>query len=263
MNKEEWDIMCEEVVKQMLEHIKPFTTPISKAIENDYGEHLGSGSFISDSEKKYLITNEHVAKELETSSLAHQFFESDCVVRIVNPICAEEYPKDVAVTEISDAAWKACEHQSETIPLERFSDKHKPVKGELLFIIGYSGDRASFHFGTLNSPGTPYLTQEVDFPTDIGDANYHFAIHYKPDLATSIDGSTRCLPKPPGMSGSLIWNTRFVEYLHQQKEWSPKHAIITGIIWGWPTSDACLLATKAEHMNINELVQSASMSSNK
>ncbi|MDD1634852.1 MAG: hypothetical protein LUQ06_00770, partial [Methylococcaceae bacterium] len=169
----------------------------------------------------YLITNEHVAKELESSSLAHQFYNSECVARIMNPMYTVKYPIDLALSMIAEEAWSICNHESKAIPLSRFSTKHQPVKGEMLFMLGYSDERSGFHFGTLISAGTPYLTQEIDFPKNIGDSNYHFAIHYKPDLAISIDGNARGLPKPPGMSGSLVWNTRFVEHLQQGKAWSP------------------------------------------
>lgn len=232
MTREEWDRMCEDVVKKMLEHVKSYTTPISKVIRNDYGEHWGSGSFVSHNGSRYLITNEHVAKELGSYPLAHQFYDAECVVRITKPMCAKEYPIDLALSRIPDEVWSICNHKSEPISLDRFSVKHDPVKGELLFMVGYSGDRACFYFGTPNSPGTLYLTQEVDFPTDIGDSSYHFAIHYKPDLVSSIDGSTRGLPKPPGMSGSLVWNTRFMEFLQQERVWSPDHSQVTGIVWG-------------------------------
>lgn len=257
MTRDEWDNHCAQVVNEMLEHVKQFSTPISKIIENDYGEHLGSGSFITDGESIYLITNEHVAKELNSISLAHQFHDSDCVVRVMNPFCAKKYPIDVALTKIKEEAWNSCQHHSKPISISRFSQKHDPVDGELMFMIGYSGERSGFHFGTLFSPGTPYLTQAVDFPNDIGENEYHFSIHYKPDLATSIDGSTRGLPKPPGMSGSLVWNTRFVECMQKQEAWIPERSCITGIVWGWPSSDASLLATRVEHLIIQDLLEAA------
>ncbi|PKQ74028.1 trypsin-like peptidase domain-containing protein [Aeromonas sobria] len=257
MNQEEWNNMCKDVVEKMTLHVKPFASPISKVVSSEHGEHLGSGSFISCDSSKYIITNEHVAKGLESTSLAHQFLDSDSIVRIVNPICAKEYPLDVAVSKISDCAWAACQHSAQGIPLSRFANKHQPVNAELLFMIGYSGDRAGFYFGNFISRGTPYLTQEADFPSNIGNENYHFSIHYKPDLASVVDGSSGGLPKPPGMSGSLVWNTRFVEMSQAGKEWSPEDAQVTGLIWGWPSSDACLLATKVEHLSIQDLIDTA------
>ena len=193
MKREEWDGLCAQVVNEMLEYVKPFSTPISKVIEKDYGEHLGSGSFLTDGENIYLITNEHVARVLNSTSLAHQFFGSDSVVRIMNPFCVKEYPVDVAITKIKDEAWNTCQHRARAIPINTFSEKHDPVDGELMFMVGYSDERAGFHFGTLFSRGTPYLTQSVNFPNQLGDINFHYSIHYKPDLAVSVDGSTRRL----------------------------------------------------------------------
>lgn len=257
MTQKEWDDLCAQVVNEMLEYTKPFSTPISKVLESDYGEHLGSGSFLSDGESIYLVTNEHVAKELNTISLAHQFFGSDEVVRIMNPFCAKEYPVDVALTKIKDEAWNVCQHRTRPIPVNRFSEKHEPTDGELMFMIGYSGERSDFHFGTLFSPGTPYLTQAVDFPEELGDIRFHFSIHYKPDLAVRVNGSTRGLPLPPGMSGSFVWNTRFVETIQKNETWSPENSCVTGIVWGWPSSDAILLATRVEHMMLSDLLVAA------
>ena len=253
MDISQWNFLGNNVVKQMLEHVKHFATPISKVIADDYGEHLGSGSFVEIEGSKYLITNEHVGKKVQFTPLAHQFFNSDSVVRLTTAIVTQNYPVDVALTKIEERAWNICNHDAQAIPAHRFATEHQPVMGELLFLIGYSGERAAFYFGSLISPGTPYLTQEIEFPEDIGDSNFHFAIHYKPDLATSVDGSYRGLPKPPGMSGSLVWNTRFVEHYQAGKSWIPEDAQVSGIIWGWPSSAACLLATKVEHLNIDDL----------
>jgi hypothetical protein len=255
MNEEEWNRMCLTVTENMSDYIKPYITPISRVIEVDYGTHEGSGSFISSSNETFIVTNEHVAKALKENSLAHQFFDSDCVAKILNPFAVSEYPIDLAVSKISDKAWTICDHKSQAIPKDKFSSKHSPVENEVLFMAGYSGDRSSFHFGTLVSNATPYLSKETAMPEDYGDSNYHFAIHYNPDLATSVDGSPRGLPRPPGFSGSLIWNTRAVELYLRGEEWSPKDARVTGIVWGWPSSDACLLATKVEHLNIDELMR--------
>jgi hypothetical protein len=175
----------------------------------------------------------------------------------MNPFCAKEYPADVALTKIKDEAWNACQHHARPIPINHFSEKHNPVEGELMFMIGYSDERSDFHFGTLFLPGTPYLTQSVDFPKEFGDIKFHFSIYYKPDLAVSVDSSARGLPKPPGMSGSLVWNTRFLETIQKGETWSPKKSCVTGIVWGWPSSDASLLATRVEHMMLSDLIGKA------
>lgn len=148
-------------------------------------------------------------------------------------------------------------HEAKAIPVKRFASTHHPRRGELLFFIGYSGDRSGFCFGSLIAPGTPCSGQEVEFPSGIGDPRFHFAIGYRRDLAVSVDGSSRGLPTPPGFGGSLVWNSRFVECVEKNKEWSPEEAQVTGIVWGWPSSDACLLATRVEHLNLLAMCSAA------
>ena len=222
ISESEWNKITINVTKLMAKHIQQFVTPISKVFIDEvnrmeYGEHHGSGSFVEINGSKFLITNEHVAREISSNSLAHQFYNSNCVIRITNEFHVIKYPTDVAITKIDDNAWNICKHDSNTIPLNRFMLKHKPVKGELLFIIGYSGARSRFVFNTLVNPGTPYLTQEKKYLKDYNEYAYHFAIHYEPEKAIKIEDNSRELPAPPGLSGSLVWNTRFVEHSLKQK----------------------------------------------
>jgi hypothetical protein len=50
------------------------------------------------------------------------------------------------------------------------------------------------------------------------------------------------------MSGSLVWNTRIVEFADRDEIWTPGVARLTGILWGWDTSDCFLFATRIEHV---------------
>lgn len=253
MNSEEWDTITIKVLSELRDHLQYFVTPISKVIEEDYGRHHGSGSYFRTDGSIFLITNEHVGKALEKGSLAHQFVNSDQVVRLTNQIVAERYPIDVAISKIKPSIWNKYHKDSKAIPINKFATKHDPVQGELLFIIGYSGDRSKFYYGTLLTNGVPYVTQETVFPYDIGDPTFHFALDYKPDRAIYADNNAPVLPTPPGFSGSLVWNSRYVECLKDKREWSPQEACVTGIIWGWPSSDACLLATKVEYLKLKDM----------
>jgi hypothetical protein len=90
--------------------------------------------------------------------------------------------------------------------------------------------------------------REVPLPTDDRfNARFHFAIDYKPDLATNVVGS-HSLPCPPGMSGSAVWNTGFVESRMAGESWTPESARITGIVWAWPSSSGCIVATRSEYV---------------
>ncbi|MFP5336964.1 MAG: hypothetical protein ACLGIW_00455 [Gammaproteobacteria bacterium] len=245
MTQQDWDQLCKETTNAMCEHIKPFVTPLSSEIEKDVGKLEGSGSYLDWNDVRWAITNEHVARIANTRPLNHQLFGSDLVFRIRQEFRVDVFPLDIGAAITDSGAWQATTHVAQAIPESRLANKHNPVEGEMLFLVGFPGQRSTFLFESLISPGTPYLTQEHPLPAEF-DPNFHFALHWNPELARSVDGSTRGLPLPPGLSGSLVWNTRRVE-LAQGKEWSPTDAVVTGIVWGW-NSDSCLLATRVEHI---------------
>jgi hypothetical protein len=248
-----WNAACFAVNQAMADHVKAFVTPISKVLADDYGELVGTGSYIEILNAPYIITNEHVAQVLNQCSIAHQFSGSDNVMRCLNPMVARTAPVDVAIARIEDRVWRSCDHRAALIPLGRFAARHSPVEGELLFMAGYSGTRSTFLFNTLVSRGTPYLTQEIPISPDYGIPEYHFAIHYLPDRAISPAQRPEGLPAPPGFSGSLVWNTRFVERKQAGLDWNPGQADVTGLIWGWPSAGGCLVATKVEHLGLLDL----------
>lgn len=210
--------------------------------------------------QKLLITNQHVAARLNSNPLAHKFYKCSNFYRTPG-FAAETYPVDVALCPISEAIWNHATHEGRALLQDRFAEKHAPVAGELLFLCGFAGENSQFHFGYLNTPAQPYLTQETPMPCNFGDSSIHFALHHSPEKATSVDNSTRTkLPKPPGWSGSLVWNTRYVELSTAGKTWEPSCAQVTGILWGWPSSEACLLATKVEFINFSKLIAALSQS---
>lgn len=249
MDVDEWTAMNAAVTAAMREHVMPFVTPISKVITHEEGELLGTGSYCSFQQRTYLLTNEHVACELEHQSLGHQFFGSEEVLRLQQSFLAWPHPDDVAASAIDRSVWEAVTHQAQAIPENRFATKHAPAERELMFLAGFSGQRSRFMFGTLSSRGTAYLSQEQALPTDHRcDAVHHFAILYRPDLAQTAPGEKADLPAPPGLSGSLVWDTKAVACLMEGREWSPDLAVVTGIVWGWPSSEGCLIATRVEHI---------------
>lgn len=258
MDQQKWNEICADATKRMIGHLQPCLSPISRVLSEDEGEHLGSGAYFESNQKKFLITNEHVVKHLANNSLTHSYFQCDDILKLTKPAISEPHPVDVAISCIPESSWNMVNHSGEAIPIARFAQKHNPIKHELLFFAGYSGERARFLFSSLVTRGTPYLTQECDFPTNVDEADqdYHFALFYPPDLATSIDGTSH-LPDPHGFSGSLVWDTKRLECYQEGREWSPKMAQVTGIVWGWPSSAACILVTKVEHMNLNALMNMA------
>jgi hypothetical protein len=75
---------------------------------------------------------------------------------------------------------------------------------------------------------------------------YHFGVAYSPEKAQRINesgvSSSPGLSNPPGLSGSLVWNSRRLECFYTGQPWDPGLSLVTGMIWGWPSSDY-LIAT--------------------
>lgn len=253
----EWTGVVNNAVMRMAAKVEPHTTPISQVIDHDNGDHWGAGSYCEFEGKRFLLTNEHVAAKLQTHSLAHKFHGDDHYFQFRHQFHAIDAPNDTALVRIDDREWTRFPHGALPIAAAQFATIHAPVEWELLFVAGYSGERAKFLYGSLFTRGTPYLARECPLPVDPTCVpEFHFAMHYNPALATPVDPKGRPLPLPPGMSGSLVWNTRVVEQRIRCLVWTPDDAVVTGILWGWP-SDTCVVATKVEHMQLRELVQRA------
>ncbi len=247
--KEEWEAVLPDVVGQMQAYLSDFCTPIAKHL-GEYAELEGSGTYITLADRTFILTNEHVARvRSATQALIHMLRDKGELPLILGNHMAIPEPRDIALLPVSSTVWSAGDHRSRAITVDMIAREHRPVPTEVLIFVGYSGERHSFRFDTLITPATTSASREVPLPTDDDrfDLCYHFGLDYKPNLATSIEG-TSGLPVPPGLSGSLVWNTRFVECRIRGEPWTPECARITGIVWGWPSNVGCLVATRAEYV---------------
>lgn len=240
-----------QVTKKMTDYVEYFVTPISIDEDGTSAFLQGSGSFFEVDNLKYLITNDHVTEKRERELFLHKFHKCDSMIPFCGSTIALGYPIDVSVTKIDERCWTSCNHSSKAISFNLFAPRHNPLEGELLFLIGYSGSRSCFSYQHLISRGTPYLTQMIPENGDNNVENRHFRIPYIPELATSTNGKSS-LPPPPGMSGSLVWNTRFVEKGMDLNTWKTEDALVTGIIHRWDKD--CLIATKVECLKIADMV---------
>jgi len=257
MDKSNLENISADAVEQMVEQVKPYLTPIYRILSDDDGEHLGSGSYVEFNEDKFIITNEHVIRHRKNNPLAHKFHDSKFILEIDTQPNFEPKPVDVSVNQINEETWNQCTHRAKAIPFNRFAQKHAPFKNELFFISGYSDEGSTFvrMFDTLFSKVTSLLVQECPFPKTEKDANpfFHFSLPYNPELLKGPDGEVS-LPNPHGLSGTLVWDTKLIKCYCSGKKWNPKMAEVTGIVWGWPSSAACLLATKVEHLKLFSLM---------
>jgi hypothetical protein len=256
--EDNWKELCNDTLETMMVHVEPFITPIWKYKNPDQSDIKlhGSGSYFENKYGQFLITNDHVAKYNKVYRLTHSFKGSENILNIKNEFIADPPPIDVAISKIENDIWLDKKCEGEALPISRFANAHCPVKGELLFFAGFSGERSKVLFENCFSRGTPFLTQECPFPDSIeqADSKFHIAIPYPPELAESKDSSLP-LPDPHGFSGSFLWNTKRIECQQKKIEWTPCMAEVTAIIWGWPSSAVCILATKVEHINLEEMTQ--------
>jgi hypothetical protein len=109
-----------------------------------------------------------------------------------------------------------------------------------------------FRVDYIELPMKPMLSQEMQstFSHSRFDANLHIAVHYPREGKSAADNSSVLLPMPNGMSGSAIWDTKYVAALEAGWKWSPAQAEICGIVWffiGTP-GPGVVLASKIEHV---------------
>lgn len=71
----------------------------------------------------------------------------------------------------------------------------------------------------------------------------HICCAWNPKLAIALLDTKGDLSLPDGMSGSPLWNTRYVEVTRAGGKWTPQDARITGIVWAHSSKACQLFAT--------------------
>jgi len=94
--QEQFDQLCFKVSDQMRVYVYPYIASISRELEPNVGEHLGSGLYLDLRGEAYILTNEHVARAINETPLAHQLLQGKGTTRIMNPFRAAKHPYDMA-----------------------------------------------------------------------------------------------------------------------------------------------------------------------
>ncbi len=206
-------------------------------------------------DQHYLITNKHVMDDFCDRCGGHHFRENNpedatsFVAPISRAFASRPTPADIAVALIPEELWKQEHRNSTSIPIEKFAEQHSPVEREFLFFAGYPQSGSKSLYRHLVVKALPFTTQspipevELDYP------EYDFHLCYPRNSVTCLDNKHILAPLASGYSGSLVWNTRFVETLQEGGEWSPESAVVTGIIKRWIDEDGLLVATRVETRN--------------
>lgn len=262
-----WEQLYNEIFKPLSNLIVKSTTSISK-LKNDNAAYAhGTGSYIKYKNDIFLITNQHVVTGGLEHYLSHIPGPTDHYM-VCKKFCARKYPYDIALMKLTDYWSKATKIAFD----DKFDDKFQPVENEFLFWVGYPGTTLTRHdpitetsirsvyFDVLNSPAIPFLTTVNNNFNSIGvefDEDHHFAINYPENGSIGNKVIMKSLPNPRGLSGSLVWDTKFIKTIKDGKEWSPSLSKICGIIWADYPKTEVIFATKVETMNkiIDEIYQ--------
>jgi hypothetical protein len=245
----EWDAAMPRVVAEMSDYLKPYRTPLLV----DAGDHAvggGTGSYLELGGRTFILTNAHVAAIREgTRRLVHQLAGVENFANVIGDHSKFEYPLDLALLPVDTRAWDGLSHGSRAISLDQIAWAHSPVPTELMTFVGFPGDDVGFHFDSVTLKAKCLTGREVLLPPedDRFSPRFHFGLDYKPDLAVDVIAKEG-LSRPPGLSGSTVWNTCFVEAKMAGTPWTPELAKVTGVVWGWPSNVGCLVATRAEYL---------------
>jgi hypothetical protein len=242
-----WTAIEEGATLAMQDHCMRYITPISEAVEHEWGQLEGTGGYIHFGGNCLLLTNEHVLENWKTRQFCHQFHGCDHVFKLGDPLALEKHPVDAAICKIGDEVWGMRTHGAEVVPAERIAEKHEPAPGELLFFAGYPEKRSKSFHKLLISRATRLVTQEWRGPPIPDLHPNYFSLIYNPEKARSVDPANNiALSDPHGLSGSLVWNTRRVECGMQNKPWSAELAQVTGMLCRWDSSTSTVTGVRIE-----------------
>ncbi len=248
MTPVQWEAMKHDVTDRMKIFTRPFVTPLGTETQTTV-ILVGTGSYVISRDQRILLTCEHVAVK---QPMHHRFFGDDSVFEHRGPWYMDPHPIDAAFAALSDAAWQAVPHQAAAVPLGKFATKHQPSEqAELLFLRGFAGENADYGFGIHQTNGSSYCSQEK---AGTGDAQIFEMFWEQENTAYSQEAQAEDranvkFKDAHGLSGSLVWNTRFVEVTSKSGEWSPEDAVVTGLLRRWDEDTKTLLVWRVEHLN--------------
>lgn len=246
--EQEWERSKAKVTAEMNEFLAQYSVPVFIDGEKEAIPH-GTGTLLELDKRKWILTNEHISKVRgDETRLGCCLRDLDELPTIVGNHAERSAPWDLALLPVHERAWAEQKHTSKCMAIKQVGLAHMPVPNELLAFAGFAGSRTKTLFNNTFFSGTTFVGQEIPLPVDgRWSERFHLAVDYKPDLAKDAVGKAG-LPQPNGMSGSGLWNTAYVEALQGGVTWTPELATLTGVVWGWPSSQGFILATRVEHV---------------
>lgn len=246
-----------EVVEKVWDFVDQFICPVHLIPKDDKrsppGDHHGTGWFIEKNGDPQLCTCDHVARDQVKGILGYAPTGCDSGVSVESQFSLSPHPVDFAIANLSKT-WELISHTGKPITQSFFDQKHQPVAGEYLYLQGFPGADSQPLFEQHNVKGLGAYLHEVEPPTEIFSekppfkASYHICMAWSPANANPLTVAAGGLSVPGGLSGSVLWNTRYKEATEQGRQWTINDMRVTGIVWGASSKAGVVTATPVEHI---------------
>lgn len=266
LSPEQWKRITKMLTVVMRSFAKRFATPISMSEEYGSGIAWGSGSYmVDDGGLVWLLTADHVYTDVPAGGvLAHLPIVDDEYVSVQTTPLRAPQPVDAAAFLVPPIPNIPYPDVNRLLPIQYFDKTFDVVEREVVFwsgFPGYYGNRDDppmesrlkvSRFEQLSADSHSFISQipqnTVPITHDVFDPAMHVAIHYPSEGRSADDGEIIPVPHAKGMSGSLLWDTKFVRAMLNNQEWNPEMARICGIIWGVLDDPKVILVTRIEHV---------------
>lgn len=211
----------------------------------DYGELVGTGTYLRYGDRLYILTARHVAEEAcsKYPGCAFSVGAGKRPILITRPFVLHKEPfLDIAVLPVDeqDIVGTSVVPFAPSVLAESSADLE-----DYLFIHGYPGAKSRFSAlgqGIVSST-QPYGTVTGTSVWAGFDDKIHFALEYPGEGQEHSDGRAATLPDPHGLSGTAVWRTGRAK---AGANWTPQDAKIVGIVHRWDQDSSTLVATRIE-----------------
>lgn len=243
--KADWKTSSPKVLKEMTEYVGKFQTPLS-IMSSGRTQLIGTGSFIKIIDSIFIVTNAHVIKSFsEYNPPCYQLTGKSMPSRFQGKIGGNN-DIDIAILHVNPEEWNT-DHSSRFLDIGMISLKHDPQQSEMLVFSGWSEQDTVFLVNRFQITGTSLLSIDVtNERTSTYDLEYGFDIAYNSNLF-QYSSSNGIIPNPHGFSGSVVWNTGYIQSRILGIPWNVNHARVTGLLYLWRKEDNCLVAIRSEH----------------
>jgi hypothetical protein len=244
------------LVQEMGDFVDPYASAITLIKKGDNrsppGDHHGSGWLVEINGHPHLCTCEHVAKYQSNATLGYSCFGSEYGISVGSSFSLFPHPVDFALASLENT-WGLISHQGKCIPKSLIAALHQPVEREYLYVYGFPGADAFAMYEQHLILGTGVFVHQVPYDPILDnehprvDPNKHIYMAWNPESAIPLASTNGNLSAPPGMSGSVLWNTRYREVENAGGTWKPEDARVTGIVWGASSKAGLIVATPIEY----------------